>query len=126
MRRLLIHAAVFLPVAFAGPSALAQREQFEPTRAEMMAIISAEVISRAKTCGIDAALLDATTEHAFRVVRAKARDDAEFHSAMQYFHWMYATYELRNRNIAGNPRDCGTARALFDRWDGMLDEAVER
>ena len=127
MHRLLTHAAVILPVAFAGPSALAQgeptRAEFEPTRVEMMAIFSAAVIGDAKACGTEASLLDALTEHVFRVLRAKARDDGEFHSATQYFNWTYTTRGARN--IAANEPACGEVRALFGQWDAWLDKPVE-
>jgi hypothetical protein len=121
MRRLLTHAAVFLPVAFAGPSALAQQNPIEPTRAEMIAIMSGAIIGGAEACGIEASLLDATTEHVFRVVRAKARDDAEFHSAAHYFTSMYTIYGSRRRRFPGN--GCGDARPMFDQLDGTLDKA---
>jgi|KBSSwiStaDraftv2_1062776.scaffolds.fasta_scaffold2424077_1 hypothetical protein len=87
MRRLVAHAAIILPIAVAGPSALAQEAPFpfEPTNAEFVAAGSGSVIGAAKACGVGASLLEGATEHVFRVVRAKARDDAEFHSAAHYF-----------------------------------------
>ena len=120
MRRLLRHAAIILSIACIGPSALAQQNPIEPTNVEFVAAFSGAVIGAAKACGIEASLLDAATEHVFRVVRAKARDNAEVQSAKRYFTGTY-NINVSRGNSASDPPDCSKARAMFAQWDSILN-----